>query len=82
MNPVIYVDLKQRNPVARIVRAQNWYWIALNAGNGKQMARSKGYYTNQGDAYDAITQLFGNSTNVYLRQTEHGDLPIRLATAD
>jgi uncharacterized protein YegP (UPF0339 family) len=84
--PVLYVDLKQA-PLSKLIpgwglpgRPQRWRWVARNASNHKVMARSSERYTNKQDCLDAISQLFSPGTTVYLRQAEHGDECLRLAT--
>jgi hypothetical protein len=60
-------------------RHQGWRWVAKNADNRKVLARSSERYTNASDARMAIDQLFGPNTNVYLREPEHGNVPLRMA---
>lgn len=81
--PVVYVDLfqseddKQRGP--KTPRPQLWRWRAFNAGNFKRLAVSSEAYTNRQDCIDAIEQLFGPGSNVYLREHEKGNQPLRMA---
>lgn len=81
--PVVYVDLfqseddKQRGPKA--ARPQLWRWRAFNAGNFERLAVSSEAYTNRQDCIDAIEQLFGVGSNVYLREHEKGNQPLRMA---
>ena len=83
--PLVFVDLYQteRKPRAagdtREVRPQLWRWRAINGSNFEVMAIASEAYTNKQDCLDAIAQLFGASTNVYLRQHEQGDQELRLA---
>lgn len=77
--PVLFVDLKcskTRWPG----RPQRWYWVALNGNNFRRLARSSENYTNRQDCLDAVEQLFGSGTNVYLRQHEQGNVALRMAT--
>jgi hypothetical protein len=78
-NPVMYVVVKRRNLIARVARGQTWYWQLVNAGNGKPMARYRGYYTNKGDCYEGIQEVFGSGATVYRREDGQPDIPIRLA---
>jgi uncharacterized protein YegP (UPF0339 family) len=81
--PVVYVDLFQsENDTARAPKAarpQLWRWRAFNAGNFERLAVSSEAYTNRQDCLDAIEQLFGSRTNVYLRQHEKGNVALRMA---
>lgn len=58
---------------------QPWRWVARNAGNEEQMARSSERYFNRTDALDAIEQLFGSGTTVFKREAEHGNVVLRRA---
>ncbi len=81
-NNLIYVDLVQApvNALARLAgRPQRWRWTARNGGNGRVLAVSSENYTNRADAVSAITQLFGNSSNIYLRASQEGNQLLRLA---
>lgn len=80
-HPVVYVDIKQSKRRWPLARPQRWYWVALNANNFKRMARSSENYTNEQDCIAATLQLFGDGTNVYLRQHELGNVPLRMAAA-
>jgi uncharacterized protein YegP (UPF0339 family) len=75
MNPVIWVDVYQGRKRLR----QAWRWRAINSGNGRVMANSGEAYTNLSDCEAAVRQLFGDGTTVYLRESEHGDVPLRMA---
>lgn len=86
MNPpsLVFVELYQTrgNKVTASspgFRPQNWRWRAINGDNQKRMATSGEAYTNKQDCLDAIAQLFGSETNVYLRESEHGNVALRLA---
>jgi uncharacterized protein YegP (UPF0339 family) len=74
-NPVVYVDVYKGRKRLR----QAWRWRASNAGNGRLMAHSGEAYVNKSDCLTAITQLFGGSTTVYMREAEHGDVVMRFA---
>lgn len=60
-------------------RPQTWRWRAINGNNQRRLAASSEAYTNKQDCLDAIAQLFGSETNVYLREAEHGNVALRLA---
>lgn len=79
--PVVYVDV-YRSEITRWrpFRNQLWRWRARNANNWKVMANSAEAYTNRQDCLDAIAQLFGSGTNVYLRESEQGNVALRMAT--
>lgn len=78
-NALIWVDLTQSKRRWPLKRPQRWYWVALNANNMRRMARSSETYTNRKDCIAAIWQLFGDSTTVYLRQHELGNVNLRMA---
>jgi uncharacterized protein YegP (UPF0339 family) len=80
--PLVFVDLYQSRPRKLFGRAQTWRWKALNGNNFRVLAASSEAYTNRSDAVDAIEQLFGATSNVYLRQTEHGNQLLRLAAVE
>lgn len=77
--PLIYIDLYQSKPRKVFRRPQTWRWRALNAGNSRVLAVSSENYTNRDDAVSAVRQLFGSGSDVYLRQTETGNVMLRLA---
>lgn len=74
-NPVVYVDLYR----TMFLRKREWRWRARNAGNQRLMATSAEGYRNLQDCLDAVEQLFGSGTDVYLRQAEHNDVELRMA---
>ncbi|PBA13496.1 hypothetical protein [Mycobacterium avium] len=84
--PVVYVDLYQREAPAKTLahllfgarRPQVWRWRAINAGNGRILAQSSEAYANEGDAIDAIDELFGSRSDVWLRQQGEPDLLLRV----
>jgi uncharacterized protein YegP (UPF0339 family) len=75
MSDTILVDVYQSRSLLR--RKQTWRWRAV-AGNGEIMASGEAYLHKQ-DCLDAIQQLFGTRSNVYLRQKEQGNELLRLA---
>lgn len=81
-NSLVFVDLFQSRPRKLLGRAQTWRWRARNGDNFRVLAVSSEAYTNYSDAVDAIFELFGDKSNVYLREAEHGNAKLRLATPD
>lgn len=83
---VIYIDIHQRalKPTLfrRGGRQQRHYWIALNGGNMRVMARSSESYTNRQDCVDAARLIFGSEVKVYLRQENQEIQLLRHATND
>lgn len=79
---LIYVDIKQAKNLRKTLtgRPQPWYWVALSGDNNRVLGRSSERYTNKQDCIDSATLLFGTGSNVYLRETEHGNVQLRLAT--
>jgi uncharacterized protein YegP (UPF0339 family) len=76
---VIYVDVK-KSSIARVLRRpQPYYWIARSADNQKVLARSSERYTNYADVLHAIDLLFAAGTTVYRRESEKGNVPVRMA---
>lgn len=57
-------------------RPQRWFWVAVNAGNGRAMASGE-TYTNIEDCVDAAVQLFGDGRRVWLRQPGRSDVILR-----
>lgn len=79
--PVIYIDVYQTKPRARNAgRPQTWRWRALSEGNRKKLASSGEAYINLADCLHAIELLFGNGSNVYLRQHEQGNRALRMSS--
>jgi uncharacterized protein YegP (UPF0339 family) len=72
-SPVIYVDLIK----SKLPRKQPWRWVAKSAGNQKKLATSGESYSNLQDALDAIALVWGDGTNVFLRQSEKGNIALR-----
>jgi uncharacterized protein YegP (UPF0339 family) len=80
--PVIYVDIySSDNKRTKTDRPQRWRWRAINADNNRKMATSGEAYSNYQDCFDAIVELFGDGTNVYLREAEKDNAPLRMASA-
>lgn len=85
--PVVYVDLYQSEAPAKSLarrlfsarRPQVWRWRALNGGNGRIMAVSSEAYANEADALDAIDELFGSRSDVWLRQQGESPLLLRMS---
>lgn len=77
--PLIYVDVRQSKSRWPLIRPQRWYWVALNGNNFHTLARSSEMYTSRYDCLDAVAQLFGTTSNVYLRQHEKGNAALRMA---
>lgn len=66
--PTVYVDVIRSPALARLLgRQQPWRWRAVNGGNHKVLAVSSERYTNVGDCLDAVDQLFGARSDVWLR---------------
>lgn len=82
MSNLVYVDIVcNPQPDAYTgTRWQGWWWRAINGGNFKVLAVASEMYTNKQDCIDAITELFGSGSNVYLRQSEQGNQELRLAS--
>lgn len=59
---------------------QPWRLIVKSGGNQKTLFRSTERYFNEADARHAADLAFGSQSNVYLRQAEHGNVALRLAT--
>jgi hypothetical protein len=85
--PLIFIDIYEDKPpltvlsVLRGGRPQRWRWRALNGNNFRVLAVSSEAYTNYSDAVAAITELFGDGSEVYLRQAERGNRVLRLPKA-
>lgn len=58
---------------------QPWRLLVKSGGNQKPLFRSTERYFNEADARHAADIAFGDRSNVYLRQAEHGDVTLRLA---
>lgn len=80
--PLVYVDLFQAaaNPLARLAgRPQRWRWRAINGNNQRVLAVSSEAYTNEVDALNAIDELFGSRSDVWLRQQGESNLLLRMS---
>lgn len=76
---LVYVVVKQA-PLSRLpFRQQRWSWVARSGDNNRVLARSSESYTNKSDLLNAISVLFSDTTNVYRREAEQGDVMLRLA---
>jgi len=75
-HPIVYVRIKQRRNVARVVRGQTWYWETIGE-NQKRMARSKGFHTNYDDCKASAVLHFGSGTTVFLQEPNVGNQAIR-----
>ena len=74
---LVYIDLKRSENRWPLKRPQRWSWVALSGDNFRVLARSSESYTNKGDCLDAVALLFGDGTNVFLRQSEKGNVALR-----
>jgi uncharacterized protein YegP (UPF0339 family) len=79
---LVWVDLYQDTSIlARITsRPQKWRWRARNGLNNRILASGESY-TNRADALNAIHELFGPETDVYLRSSREGNVALRLNNA-
>lgn len=59
-------------------RFQPWHWHAKREGNFEIVAQGERYF-NESDAQHNIDILFRDKSNVYLRQHEQGNQPLRMA---
>ena len=75
-HPVIYVRIRQRRNIARIVRGQTWFWETIGS-NHKRMSRSKGFHTNRDDCEASARLHFDSGTTVYLQEFDKGNEPLR-----
>lgn len=81
---LVWIDLYQDTAagiLARLTgrRAQTWRWRARNGLNNRILASGESY-TNKLDALNAIHELFGPETDVYLRQASEPNIALRLTT--
>jgi hypothetical protein len=60
-------------------RWQPWHIIIRSGDNQAVLFRSSERYTNRQDAIDAAILAFGDNSNVYLREAEHGNALLRRA---
>lgn len=86
MSNLIYVDLLYtEEPADRprdAARWQPWRTIVRSGDNMRALFRSSEAYTNRQDCIDAAQLAFGDDANVYLRETEHGNVELRLAASE
>lgn len=61
-------------------RFQPWRLAVISAGNQEELFRSSESYFNREDAIHAAEIAFGCGSNVYLRESEHGNVELRLAS--
>lgn len=59
---------------------QPWRVTVKSGDNQKPLFRSSERYYNRSDAVHAIELAFGCDANVYRREAEHGNEPLRLAS--
>jgi uncharacterized protein YegP (UPF0339 family) len=59
---------------------QPWRVLIKSGDNHKPLFRSTERYFNREDAIHAIQLAFGSGSDVYLREAEHGDVELRLAS--
>jgi hypothetical protein len=60
-------------------RFQPWRLLIKSGDNQEPLFKSTECYFNKADAVHAAEIAFGSSSNVYLRQSEHGNTMLRLA---
>lgn len=82
--PTVFIDIYQTPLLKRLLnaRVQRWRWRAVNAGNHRVLAVSSESYTNSGDCMDAVDQLFGARSDVWLRLDGHPNQLLRMAIDD
>jgi hypothetical protein len=76
--PVIFVDLVK----SKLPRRQPYRWVAKSGDNYRKLATSGEWYSNKNDAVSAIHLLFGDGSNVYLREAEQGNELLRFAVSE
>lgn len=59
---------------------QPWRLLVISGDNQKPLFRSTERYFNRADAINAADKAFGRGSNVYLREAEHGNVLLRLAS--
>jgi hypothetical protein len=83
-SPLIYVDLI-KTPEPDDYTGPRWqpYTLMVKSGdNGAALFKSTEAYTNRDDAIHAVAIAFGPASNVYFRESEQGNVAVRLANAD
>lgn len=63
-----------------VERFQPWRLAIISGDNQKELFRSSESYFNRADAEHAAEIGFGRGSNVYLREAEHGNALLRLAS--
>jgi uncharacterized protein YegP (UPF0339 family) len=77
---LVYVDLKHTpKPPEFDGRWQPYRLIVKSGDNEEILFLSSEAYTNREDAISAAELAFGPQANVYLRESEHGNVELRLA---
>lgn len=61
-------------------RFQPWRLLIKSGDNEKVLFKSTESYFNKADAEHAAQIGFGRGSNVYLRESEHGNVELRLAS--
>lgn len=64
---------------AYVDRHQPWRILIKSGDNQEPLFKSTESYFNRADAIHAVYLAFGPGSNVYLRQAELGNQPIRMA---
>lgn len=79
--PLIYVDLEHtpKPDDYEGPRWQGWRTLVKSGDNEEPLFVSSEAYINRGDAIHAAGLAFGDHSNVYLRESEHGNALLRLA---
>jgi hypothetical protein len=78
---LIYVTVYKGKPPryrGMTQRKQQWRWKATSGDNHRVLASGEAY-TNAADCLHAVSLLFGEHSNVYLRQNEVGNQVLRMA---
>jgi hypothetical protein len=75
-------DICDRRYGEYLEQFQPWRLMILSGDNHKDLFRSTERYFNEADARRAADIGFGANSNVYLRQKEHGNVELRLATGE
>lgn len=79
---LIYVDLIETPEPTDYdgPRWQPWGILVRSGDNNKPLFKTTEAYTNREDAIRAAEIAFGRGSNVYLREAEHGNVLLRLAS--
>lgn len=62
-----------------VAKFQPWRLAIKSGDNQKALFRSTERYSNRTDAIHAAELAFGERSNVYLREAEHGNRALRMA---